>query len=229
MKKLIIFVIFILFIPLYLIAQECNYTFTAYAIKNGAVTNLLKGGRYKDKEASGIYCASLVNGLMKIQFKMKNGKINGGMKIALYHENHKLMLDAYISDYSVFKDFNRVFDNNGLPNYEFLKNNKIDLTSKAYDENGNILLNYTTINGAGSYTSYKENSAMEIYRPIKNYQYHGKTEVYSESGRLWATLNYRNGNIISAECANDRKNGKKWTKAEISNWNKGLEVSCNYF
>lgn len=92
-----------------------------------------------------------------------------------------------------------------------------------------MLLNYTTINGAGSYTSYKENGAMDIYRPIKNYQYHGKTEVYSKDGRLWATLNYRNGNIIYAECINDRKNGKKWTKAEISNWNKGLEVSCNDF
>ncbi len=96
-------------------------------------------------------------------------------------------------------------------------------------ENGNINMNCAVKNGIGDCTSYKENGAMDIYRPIKNYQFNGTAEVYSENGRLWATLHYNNGHLISAECINDRKNGKKWTKAEISNWENGLEVSCNYF
>ncbi len=79
-------------------------------------------------------------------------------------------------------------------------------------------MNCAVKNGIGDCTSYKENGAMDIYRPIKNYQFNGTAEVYSENGRLWATLHYNNGHLISAECINDRKNGKKWTKAEISNW-----------
>lgn len=213
--------------PSYANAEKCDYIFTDNEIEK-ELDNLLEGGTYKDKAASGVFCVNLED-LMKLQFKMKNGKINGGMRIAFYHEKNKPVFDTYISDYSIFTDFDNVFDDNGLPNYEFLKNKKIDLNSKVYYENGNIQVNCTTINGAGSCTSYKENGAMDIYRPISNYQYNGKAEVYSENGRLWATLNYVNGDIVSAECINDRKNGKKWTKAEISNWNNGLEVSCNYF
>lgn len=108
--------------------------------------NLLEGGTYKDKAASGIFCVNLED-LMKLQFKMKNGKINGGMRIAFYHEKDKPVFDTYISDYSIFTDFDNVFDDNGLPNYEFLKNKKIDLNSKVYYENGNIQVNCTTING----------------------------------------------------------------------------------
>ena len=119
--------------------------------------------------------------------------------------------------------------NDGLPDFEVLKNKKLDITNKVYYENGNINMNCAVKNGIGDCTSYKENGAMDIYRPIKNYQFNGTAEVYSENGRLWATLHYNNGHLISAECINDRKNGKKWTKAEISNWENGLEVSCNYF
>ncbi len=228
MKQLFMALMLCLFIfPSYANAEKCDYIFTDDEIEK-ELDNLLEGGTYKDKAASGVFCVNLED-LMKLQFKMKNGKINGGMRIAFYHEKDKPVFDTYISDYSIFTDFDNVFDDNGLPNYEFLKNKKIDLNSKVYYENGNIQVNCTTINGAGSCTSYKENGAMDIYRPISNYQYNGKAEVYSENGRLWATLNYVNGDIVSAECINDRKNGKKWTKAEISNWNNGLEVSCNYF
>ena len=125
-------------------------------------------------------------------------------------------------------DFYEMF-NDGLPDFEVLKNKKLDITNKVYYENGNINMNCAVKNGIGDCTSYKENGAMDIYRPIKNYQFNGTAEVYSENGRLWATLHYNNGHLISAECINDRKNGKKWTKAEISNWENGLEVSCNYF
>lgn len=229
MKQLfmVLTVLLLLALPSYATAEKCDYTLTDKEIEK-ELNNLLEGGIYKDTTASGVFCVALED-LIKLQFKLKDGKINGGMKIALYYENDKPMIEIYISDYSLFsEDFYEMF-NDGLPDFEVLKNKKLDITNKVYYENGNINMNCAVKNGIGDCTSYKENGAMDIYRPIKNYQFNGTAEVYSENGRLWATLHYNNGHLISAECINDRKNGKKWTKAEISNWENGLEVSCNYF
>ncbi len=229
MKQLfmVLTVLLLLALPSYATAEKCDYTLTDKEIEK-ELNNLLEGGIYKDTTASGVFCVALED-LIKLQFKLKDGKINGGMKIALYYEKDKPMIETYISDYSLFsEDFYEMF-NDGLPDIEVLKNKKLDITNKVYYENGNINMNCAVKNGIGDCTSYKENGAMDIYRPIKNYQFNGTAEVYSENGRLWATLHYNNGHLISAECINDRKNGKKWTKAEISNWENGLEVSCNYF
>ena len=229
MKQLfmVLTVLLLLALPSYATAEKCDYTLTDKK-KKKELNNLLEGGIYKDTTASGVFCVALED-LIKLQFKLKDGKINGGMKIALYYEKDKPMIETYISDYSLFsEDFYEMF-NDGLPDFEVLKNKKLDITNKVYYENGNINMNCAVKNGIGDCTSYKENGAMDIYRPIKNYQFNGTAEVYSENGRLWATLHYNNGHLISAECINDRKNGKKWTKAEISNWENGLEVSCNYF
>lgn len=229
MKQLfmVLTVLLLLALPSYATAEKCDYTLTDKEIEK-ELNNLLEGGIYKDTTASGVFCVALED-LIKLQFKLKDGKINGGMKIALYYEKDKPMIEIYISDYSLFsEDFYEMF-NDGLPDFEVLKNKKLDITNKVYYENGNINMNCAVKNGIGDCTSYKENGAMDIYRPIKNYQFNGTAEVYSENGRLWATLHYNNGHLISAECINDRKNGKKWTKAEISNWENGLEVSCNYF
>ncbi len=229
MKQLfmVLTVLLLLALPSYATAEKCDYTLTDKEIEK-ELNNLLEGGIYKDTTASGVFCVALED-LIKLQFKLKDGKINGGMKIALYYEKDKPMIETYISNYSLFsEDFYEMF-NDGLPDFEVLKNKKLDITNKVYYENGNINMNCAVKNGIGDCTSYKENGAMDIYRPIKNYQFNGTAEVYSENGRLWATLHYNNGHLISAECINDRKNGKKWTKAEISNWENGLEVSCNYF
>ena len=229
MKQLfmVLTVLLLLALPSYATAEKCDYTLTDKEIEK-ELNNLLEGGIYKDTTASGVFCVALED-LIKLQFKLKDGKINCGMKIALYYEKDKPMIETYISDYSLFsEDFYEMF-NDGLPDFEVLKNKKLDITNKVYYENGNINMNCAVKNGIGDCTSYKENGAMDIYRPIKNYQFNGTAEVYSENGRLWATLHYNNGHLISAECINDRKNGKKWTKAEISNWENGLEVSCNYF
>lgn len=229
MKQLfmVLTVLLLLALPSYATAEKCDYTLTDKEIEK-ELNNLLEGGIYKDTTASGVFCVALED-LIKLQFKLKDGKINGGMKIALYYEKDKPMIETYISDYSLFsEDFYEMF-NDGLPDFEVLKNKNLDITNKVYYENGNINMNCAVKNGIGDCTSYKENGAMDIYRPIKNYQFNGTAEVYSENGRLWATLHYNNGHLISAECINDRKNGKKWTKAEISNWENGLEVSCNYF
>lgn len=229
MKQLfmVLTVLLLLALPSYATAEKCDYILTDKEIEK-ELNNLLEGGIYKDTTASGVFCVALED-LIKLQFKLKDGKINGGMKIALYYEKDKPMIETYISDYSLFsEDFYEMF-NDGLPDFEVLKNKKLDITNKVYYENGNINMNCAVKNGIGDCTSYKENGAMDIYRPIKNYQFNGTAEVYSENGRLWATLHYNNGHLISAECINDRKNGKKWTKAEISNWENGLEVSCNYF
>ena len=47
--------------------------------------------------------------------------------------------------------------------------------------------------------------------------------IYNSNGSLWSTIQYQNGMPISGKCSG----GKKWTNAQLNNWNKGLSVSCD--
>ena len=57
---------------------------------------------------------------------MKNGKINSEIRAIIYYEKDKPFLDVYTSDYSIFMSFYEMLEDNGLPDYEFLKNKKVD-------------------------------------------------------------------------------------------------------
>mgnify|MGYP006990130105 FL=1 len=47
----------------------------------------------------------------------------------------------------------------------------------------------------------------------------------SEKGALWATITYKDDKPVSGICGN----GRKWTKAELLNWENGVEVTCEYY
>ena len=51
----------------------------------------------------------------------------------------------------------------------------------------------------------------------------------SNAGGPFGAVIAKDGEIIAGKCVNERKNGSEWTKAEISNWENGLEVDCSYF
>ncbi|MDE7315515.1 MAG: hypothetical protein K2N11_07405 [Mucispirillum sp.] len=232
MKQLFMALMLCLFIfPSYANAEKCDYIFTDDEIEK-ELDNLLEGGTYKDKTASGVFCVAYED-LIKLQFNLKDGKINGGMGINVYYEKDKPAIEVYTNDYNLFKYVDELYDDNDMLNFEVLKNKKIDVTSKVYYENGNVAMTCNMKNGNGDCISYLESGAMEMYLPISNYAINGITEVYDEDGKLWSTITYKDDKIISAECANTisarlRPGGLKWTKAEISNWENGLEVKCGY-
>lgn len=233
MKQLFIalMVLYLFSFPYYANAEKCDYIFTDDEIEK-ELDNLLEGGTYKNKTASGVYCVAYED-FVKLQFNLKDGKINGGMGINIYYEKDKPAIEVYTNDYNLFKYFDKLYDDNAMLNFEVLKNKKIDLNSKVYYENGNIAMTCNMKNGNGDCISYLESGAMEMYLPISNYVINGITEVYDEDGKLWSTITYKDDKIISAECANTiaarlRPGGLKWTKAEISNWENGLEVKCGY-
>lgn len=233
MKQLLITltVLFLLALPSYAASEKCDYTMTYKEVEK-ELYNLLEGGTYKDKTTSGVFCVNLED-LIKLQFKMKNGKINGGMSINLYYEKDKPAIEVYTNDYSLLKNYDELYDDNGMLNFEVLKNKKLDIASKVYYENGNIAMICNMKNGSGDCISYLESGAMDMYLPISNYGINGIAEVYDEDGKLWSTITYKDNKIVSAECANTiaarlRSGGLKWTKAEISNWENGLEVQCGY-
>ena len=64
------------------------------------------------------------------------------------------------------------------------------------------------------------NKTMTI--PIKNGKKEGLVKEYYESGALKSEVNFKDGIRVSGKCAN----GREWTDAELSNFEKGLEVSC---
>ena len=97
---------------------------------------------------------------------------------------------------------------------------------KVYYESGALKseANYKDGNREGLEKWYYESGALESEVNYKDGKREGLAISYLENGRVFAELYYSNNNLINAKCAN----GRKWTNAEISNWEKGLKVSCGY-
>lgn len=228
MKK-IIFVLTILFaLNAHAGNDECSFTLDIDE-SNDIMESLLNDNNYSYKNASGKICFISEEGV-EVALLLKNGKPLGDIEFTIYYAQNKPMIQMYFSDYRVLNMLGELVNKgNGDINLSILKENRLNMKYTFFYENGNPYFKASIKNGNGSITSYKENGAMDIYRPVKNYQFNGIAEVYSENGRLWATLTYKDGEIISGKCADERKNGSEWTKAEISNWENGLAVDCSYF
>ena len=100
-------------------------------------------------------------------------------------------------------------------------------TAEYYYDNGNLFLEAkfknSIIDGIARY--YFESGALQEERHYKNGLRNGNTERYSEKGALWATITYKDDKPVSGICGN----GRKWTKAELLNWENGVEVTCEYY
>ena len=82
---------------------------------------------------------------------------------------------------------------------------------------------YKNGNRDGISKNYLENGALKQETSYKNGKRDGVMIIYNSNGSLWSTIQYQNGMPISGKCSG----GKKWTNAQLNNWNKGLSVSCD--
>ena len=163
-----------------------------------------------------------------VSVDMKNGKLGGSMEYE-YFEDGKKVLYIYSSSYNFFTSI--ASDEIDPTNLKSLGKaiSEYDAVIKIYHDNGNPAQVLDLKKGNGSMITYRENGSMLEIAPVKNFSAEGQGEVYDERGRVFATIIYKNDRIIAGKCVNERKNGSEWTKAEISNWENGLEVDCSYF
>ena len=163
-----------------------------------------------------------------VSLDMKNGKLSGGMEY-VYILDGKKAIYIYSSSYTFFT---AIASGSVDPtNLESLGKaiSEYDAVIKIYHDNGNPAQVLDLKKGNGSMITYRENGSMLQVATVKNFSAEGQGEVYDERGRVFATIIYKNDKIVAGKCVNQRKNGSEWTKAEISNWENGLEVDCSYF
>lgn len=163
-----------------------------------------------------------------VSVDMKNGKLSGGMEY-VYMLDGKKALYIYSSSYTFLT---AIASGSVDPtNLESLGKaiSEYDAVIKIYHDNGNPVQVLYLKKGNGSRITYREDGSMLEIATVKNFSAEGQGEVYDERGRVFATIIYKNDRIIAGKCVNQRKNGSEWTKAEISNWENGLEVDCSYF
>lgn len=231
MKRFLV-VFTILFFTTNVFGQEmlCDYNITS---DSEDVVSLYDNGTFHDKKASGTLCIKdelLDNITTYTQLNLKDGKLTSGVEIKVF-DNNELMMKIESNNHDLFPILLATvlyFDIDELPT--LLENDTIIIS--AYEKN--IVREKAVLNkDKGSSTTYYKNGAMHSYIPSKNFKYNGIAEIYNEDGKLWSTITYKDNQIVSAECANTiaarlRPGGLKWTKAEISNWENGLEVNCGY-
>lgn len=178
------------------------------------------------------YYADIIDGIVYgevIEYHKKSGKIINDYFV----ENGKVISyqGGFINPYTEMLDYYTVDYNSNI--IELYNKNKliahIDMTkniSKYYYSNGYLSKELTFKNKKldGISRFYYENGALQEERHYKNGLRNGNSERYNENGALWATITYINDKPVSGICGN----GRKWTNAELINWENGVEVTCAY-
>lgn len=193
------------------------------------------------------------NGVLKVEKKVVNGKNHG--EIILYNEDGKIfskiqsnkgnLESAVIYHYydngeisekitgtidqkiNILNGIKMTYYKSGLLKAEInLKNGKENGKVKSYYENGKIMADLFMKQGKieGLAREYNKDGSLHNEVNYKNNKREGKQTVYNENGRVWAVITYKNDNPINGKCAN----GRKWTRAELLNWENGVTISCGY-
>ncbi len=219
MYKYFIFVVLLLF-TVQGYAKECDHT-----DRISEIDQILKTGRYGNKRSTGNLC--LQDNKNKLIFNVKKGKLTGDSKFLVYNNRNKVAVSVWLDDYRVIPELEHLLYSKDI----FTKPNEaaksVTMVAEYYKNNNMPIVKYELKGGKGFIKIYDNSGRLSAYRLISGGLYNGKAEEYDKRGRLFAIVNYKDGVIESAECAMDRKNGKEWTRAEISNWNNGLDVECN--
>ena len=74
---------------------------------------------------------------------------------------------------------------------------------------------------------YYESGKLKEENPFKNGKREGLMKSYRENGKLFATILYKNDSPVSGKCHNRNGTTEPLTNAELTNWNNGLEITCN--
>lgn len=225
MKKIIFSFILLFSFNAYAEIKDCKYNLKL--TENSDVIELLLNNKnYSYKNNSGKICFA-DGGDGTLAFSLKNGKLSGPMEFEII-SNSKPALYVYASSYTFMGHLANL---NSMNPKDMKKMDKImgklDIIMEFYHDNGNKAYIMDMKKGDGSITSYRRDGSMDSITAVKNFKVHGESEIYDEKGKLYAVLKYKNDKLVSGKCVNERKNGVEWTKAEISNYEQGLQVDCN--
>ena len=219
MQKILILVLFVTILPIYVFAEtydksKCDIIET----DENVIDKLREQGIYKENK-TGVVCFNIEGS--SFMFPLKNGKTEGIQK-------------SYIAGF-LFTEIpykNGKAEGIGKTYYESgaliqempYKNGKAEGIGKTYYESGALKyeIPFKNDKAEGIEKWYYESGALMEETPFKNDIKEGIGKSYKEDGRLFFTLTYQNDKVISGKCAN----GRKWTNAEINNFEKGLYVNC---
>ena len=225
MKKIIFSFILLFSFNAYAEIKDCKYKLKLVE-NSDVIESLLTNKNYSYKNNSGKICFA-DGGDGTLAFSLKNGKLSGPMEFEII-SNSKPALYVYASSYTFMGHLANL---NSMNPKDMKKMDKImgklDIIMEFYHDNGNKAYIMDMKKGDGSITSYRRDGSMDSITAVKNFKVHGESEIYDEKGRLYAVLKYKNDKLVSGKCVNERKNGVEWTKAEISNYEQGLQVDCN--
>lgn len=178
-----------------------------------------------ETNSSKVY-ADIANGVIHGTI-IEKYKIDGKLKGTCEVNSGKVATYTYYvgdSEYSIDYEFKTMshYLRNHINMYADLEEN----TAEYYYDNGNISKEVKFKDGVldGIARYYFESGALQEERHYKNGLRNGNAERYSEKGALWATITYKDDKPVSGICGN----GRKWTKAELINWENGVAVTCEY-
>lgn len=249
MKKFVFILIFLLCYCSVFANKKCDFNLS---LDSDDFISLMTTSTYPKEKMSGLLCVkdTIENITVEMYAPVKDSKLYDNITVYVYNDalsvveaNNKV----YINIMSfLFKELEKLpIQTDIKTQYLFMlplisKIMKSDdeffksilaghsITVQIYYKNGKLKQEYFIKGISGGYIkSYFDTGKLNSIIPLKNVQKHGKSEIYDNNSKLWATLMYENDKIVSGKCANNRKTGANWTQEEIENWQKGLEINCN--
>ena len=178
------------------------------------------------------FTEGVINGTVKKYYNRKsleseitydNGKLVGVQTV--YYKSGSVKSVYPIKNQNI-NGLGEEFYENGVKKAQTkYKNGKKHGLEILYYTNGNkgSEIHYKNDVKNGDYKHYFSNGALKSTGKYKKDKINGKTSIYYENGKLFSYVIYVDGKAVEGICADTRV----WTEAELSNWNSGIEVSCN--
>lgn len=205
---------------------------------------------YINNLGDGVFKAKNISKQLELSQNLKSGIANGLITIE-DHLNDIKIVGTIINDNYEGTLYSYKLSTNSLISSEEYKNGKLNGEKIIYDQYGNTKTKGNYVNGilngkfytyyssgavegiatfkngrlVGTYNNYYENGRLKQQGYYTNGLESGATKIYMEDGALWASVTYSKDKPIAGKCAN----GRKWTKAELLNWENGLQVNCTYY
>lgn len=226
-------------------AYDCPVSCTFKTVSDDLVMEA-----YLNNWGDGVYKAKNITKQLELSQYLKTGTANGLLTIEDHLNDIKIVGNVINDKYDGTFYTYKLSSGSLLSSEEYRKGN-LNGEKITYDQYGNVKTKGNYVNGTldgkfysyyssgaveeiasfengrliGAYSNYYENGRLKQQGRYTNGLEQGTTKIYMEDGALWASVTYSKDKPIAGKCAN----GRKWTKAELLNWENGLQVNCTYY
>lgn len=200
---------------------------------NGTVTEYLEGNvksydiTIKDGVMNG-EALQYQDGRVSVKYTYKDGAMNSAT-IFEYYNNGKVKNEApYDSEGKLDGTAKAYYDNGQTQSEASYMKGQLNGTARKYFKNGGIEMEQTFKSDklTGSTRVYNADNKLKHELSYIDGKKDGVEKIYREDGSVSLEINHKNDQVVSGSCISKEGEKTALTQPQLSDWTKGLELTC---